>query len=338
MPRSVAVCEVDGNEERVTAARAGRDTAANRGRKPAAHGARRDRAAATGPGAERVSAVRRLGRPATTASVGPIRARALKCCAASCVVARIRTARRQRVSRGRRQPHPRYSTMPQPGEPTHRATGCGDSRLYVRSAARHRRARWVSKSSTRCAASSARGTRAVPRSKAVFDPRPANPAAVPRSRAAPSSAHAYHGRCPIPGAGFLSVDSPIAEQIHRWPEGTVGRGVRIRAGITRLFGRVVAGEVLNAGAHRGVVALRAPELVITARAGHRWWNSNACWRRKARCWPSSHRITRCCPRSAARSRPGCRARADLLQARRAISCSVSVVSMGEAGGSPLEGA
>jgi glycolate oxidase FAD binding subunit len=58
----------------------------------------------------------------------------------------------------------------------------------------------------------------------------------------------------------------IAAQVRdafRW-----GRGLRLRGGDTRAFlGRVVAGEVLNLGGHRGIVDYAPAELVVTARAG-----------------------------------------------------------------------
>lgn len=58
------------------------------------------------------------------------------------------------------------------------------------------------------------------------------------------------------------IAAQLAEA-HGW-----GRGLRIRGGDTRAFlGRAVAGEVLNAGAHRGIVDYAPTELVLTARAG-----------------------------------------------------------------------
>jgi glycolate oxidase FAD binding subunit len=81
-------------------------------------------------------------------------------------------------------------------------------------------------------------------------------------------------------------------------------------------------------AYRGIVEYDPAELVITARCGTPLAEIEDAVAQSARCWPSSRRISRCAarparPRSAARWRPGCPARASVggaarLRAGRAI--------------------
>ena len=74
-------------------------------------------------------------------------------------------------------------------------------------------------------------------------------------------------------------------------------------------------------AYRGIVAYEPTELVITARAARRSPRSKRRWRERARCWPSSRRISAMAPRVGGCVAAGLSGPRRPTPARCAISCS-----------------